>query len=290
VIEYVRRFYKHGQKNSYVSAIKLTNKIIARKIYKSHLHNFESRVGVSVFLSFLPIFNSIKIQNLEHGFRIENRSLSETYLFPTYPPYWEIRHIDEGYEQYMKTKYTSDSFIDVEDDDTVVDVGAFVGAFSKHAADDANKVFSIEPSRKNYDCLTSNVRSIPNIYPQNIAISNESSNMLLNLSSDPTDHSLIDVDSGDLEEQESINAVTLDEFLDSKSIDRVDFLKIDAEGFEPEVLRSVERIPIHKIAVDCSPERNGETTINQVIDILSSRNYEYKRENSVIFARYSSIE
>lgn len=112
--------------------------------------------------------------------------------------------------------------------------------------------------------------------------------MSLNLSADPTDHSLLEVDSKDLSERETINTMTLDTFSDIEFINEIDFLKIDAEGFEPEVLSSVEKTPVHKIAVDCSPERKGESTITQVSELLDEKGFDCREENTMLFAKKSA--
>ena len=52
-------------------------------------------------------------------------------------------------------------------------------------------------------------------------------------------------------------------------------LKIDAEGHEPEVLLGGEKVleNVKWITIDAGPERLGETTTNQVVEVLSRNNF-----------------
>lgn len=60
-----------------------------------------------------------------------------------------------------------------------------------------------------------------------------------------------------------VRTVHLDDFLTNIGVSELDLLKVEAEGFEPEVLQGAERI-LHKIrfvSVDCGPERMGIPTL-----------------------------
>jgi len=77
----------------------------------------------------------------------------------------------------------------------------------------------------------------------------------------------------------------LDDFIREIDISQIDFLKIDAEGAEPEVLKGSNKLRISKLAIDAGNERNGESTVEEVSNILKNRGYEIKVDNGVVFAR-----
>ena len=63
----------------------------------------------------------------------------------------------------------------------------------------------------------------------------------------------------------------LDDFLESADIKRVDLLKMDAEGHEPEVLSGFTKNiqNLGGVTVDVSPEREGEDTELEVKEFLT---------------------
>jgi hypothetical protein len=87
-----------------------------------------------------------------------------------------------------------------------------------------------------------------------------------------------------------INSITLDYFFEDHRIDRscgTILLKMDAEGFEPEILYSGSNALklIRYLAIDTGPERNGKTTTLEVSRILKDANFKIlSTEKDVILA------
>jgi hypothetical protein len=70
---------------------------------------------------------------------------------------------------------------------------------------------------------------------------------------------------------------TIESICEELGVDQVDFLKLDAEGLEPEVLCGVGDIEVKKMVVSGSAERDGEFTAPEVISLLESESYEVFR-------------
>jgi ABC-type phosphate transport system ATPase subunit len=85
-----------------------------------------------------------------------------------------------------------------------------------------------------------------------------------------------------------VEAIRLDILMHKLGIDRIDFLKIDAEGAEPEVLDGVDLSKVKKVAVDCAPERFGKSTVSKVVQILRTAGYECKVIGYMVYA-YNDI-
>jgi FkbM family methyltransferase len=120
-----------------------------------------------------------------------------------------------------------------------VDVGANVGAFSLLASrlvGRDGKVLALEPVPENYRCLcrTLGLNRLANVAPFELAIGDTRGSLRLSLSDNPGGHSAV-LDRGD--QHIEVPMATLDEVCAEQELERLDFLKIDVEGFEPEVVR-----------------------------------------------------
>jgi len=130
----------------------------------------------------------------------------------------------------------------------VVDIGANVGVFSMLAARAARIVYALEPSSANFARLTANTSGRTNIVPLNLACSQFDGQVSLDLSSDPVSYTLSS--KGGTGHDEAVNAVCLATLFERLQIARCDFLKLDCEGCEFEIIlngdatlmRQVDRI------------------------------------------------
>lgn len=118
---------------------------------------------------------------------------------------------------------------------TLVDVGANVGYFSLLAATLGSRVVAYEPTPAVNQRLRENValNVFENVTVVNAAVMDQRGTVTLYESpDDPEANNLF----GDGDRSVKVPAVTLDEDLAARSIQKVDLLKIDAEGAEPLVL------------------------------------------------------
>lgn len=153
----------------------------------------------------------------------------------------------------------------------VVDAGANVGLYSLISSvlvGEAGRVYSFEPSKLTYQRLVSNLalNGCRNVFPYNMALSNVNGTLVLGL--DPA-HPDLDshrfvrtVETGCLPQagDESVDAQLLDVCFKERGLDlKVDFLKIDVEGAELQVLRGAEEILSHSpniaILLECTKNR-----------------------------------
>jgi FkbM family methyltransferase len=122
---------------------------------------------------------------------------------------------------------------------TVVDVGANIGYYSLIAArlvGNTGKVYAFEPEPGNYQLLVRNIEAngYTNIVPVNIAISNEGGKVKLYV--DPASsstHSFAQDNTNIKGDAIEVETVTLDDFFGGE---KVDFIKLDAQGAEGLVL------------------------------------------------------
>jgi len=184
--------------------------------------------------------------------------------------------------------YSYSDEIAPEPGDFVVDIGAFVGQFSLAVSDIASKVISIEPAPQSFQCLRYNTRKKVNIETYQELITSKNKTTIFNIAEDGSDSSVLPPDSKETKEKIEIDGKTLDRLTNELNIENIDFLKIDAEGAEMDVLYGMSDLSIQKIAIDCSAENTGETTVEPVASFLESSGYHIKINDSeppeVVFA------
>ena len=128
--------------------------------------------------------------------------------------------------------------------DVVLDVGANIGCTALLFGDIGSKVYAFEPSPTTFKFLEQNVSDsgLNNVCPINIGLGDKSGKYTLTFS--PSNRS-----SGFVSNQtrapegrtvEDIVIRRLDDVIKSLSVPMVDFIKIDVEGFEANVLKGAE--------------------------------------------------
>ncbi|MDX2035019.1 MAG: FkbM family methyltransferase [Isosphaeraceae bacterium] len=128
-------------------------------------------------------------------------------------------------------------------DAVVLDLGANFGYYSVKIArrlSDKGKVYALEPNPTNHTRLVENValNGLENrISVHRLGVSDASGT--LTMVDDPTNtgHALVSTAEGAF----PIEVVTIDDFVESQGLDRLDVIILDVEGYEPRALRGARR-------------------------------------------------
>jgi FkbM family methyltransferase len=163
-------------------------------------------------------------------------------------------------------------------DSTVIDGGANIGLFSLVASQltPKGKVYAFEPARVTSAALRKNTRDCKNIevLAQGLGDKARKADMLVH-GGFPSGSTVSDsgmpqfgVEAGDLVAEE-ISITTIDDFAKERNLDRVDFIKVDAEGYEKQILRGASQTiarfrPI--LAVSAYHFPNDRTDIVNIIE------------------------
>jgi len=176
---------------------------------------------------------------------------------------------DEVYEQIWELK----------PGDVVLDIGAYVGMFTVKASrmvGEEGRVIAIEPSPENYELLRYNCRGLSHITLVKKAIMSRNGMGKLYYSKSAAANSLVTK----WKKYAEVETITLDDLMGELGIGRVDFIKLDAEGAELDVLKGAQntlskgtRLAI--AAYHTAP--NGETEIGQVSKALTQMGYKVMR-------------
>lgn len=115
-------------------------------------------------------------------------------------------------------------FLDVEPGDIVFDIGSSIGPFTASILHKQPKeIHCFEPHKELHNSLCNNLKSISNVYINNVAISSNTNQVL-----DPQD--FFPLDNHSVKKQ--VNTIKFSDYISSKNIEKIDFLKTDCEGAE----------------------------------------------------------
>ncbi len=124
-----------------------------------------------------------------------------------------------------------------------MDVGANIGVYSRflsHRVRSAGKVHSFEPAPDNFKRLSEALSGYSNIRLNNVAVGKQTGEIPLYLSDElNVDHRAYSIP-GVTRHSVVVHSTSLDVYFTSSS--RVDFIKMDVQGYELSVLRGASRL------------------------------------------------
>lgn len=113
-----------------------------------------------------------------------------------------------------------------------VDVGMHIGLWAMHLAKRFNHVVGFEPIEEHVECLRENMRSFNNYVLHKCALGDQSTSVGMKFLQGSTGSTHVD------EKSTGVPMFRLDDF----QFEHVDFLKIDVEGYEYQVVAGGEKI------------------------------------------------
>jgi FkbM family methyltransferase len=195
-------------------------------------------------------------------------------------------------EIFLERAYFPSPDFKIKDGDVVIDIGAHIGVFTIYSAKNAYcTVYSYEPRPDNFELLEENVslnKIETCVKTFQFAVGGVSGS--LEFCMDAEGLGQIGGSNGN---KIIVRTVTLKEIFDSNNLLKVDFLKIDVEGEELEMLLNFPReyFPrIEKIAM----ESHTETITSKLTSYLSSMGFSVKTlklpksDMSMIYAKHNS--
>jgi FkbM family methyltransferase len=191
-----------------------------------------------------------------------------------------------GHEEHLSQRFTPG------EGDTVVDIGAHIGRYtitSSKQVGSTGKVVAIEADPDNFQLLKRNIalNKLTNVLPLHYAVFSTRTRMKLYEQSASAKYNSIMLTRARTMNYVEVNADTLDSILEQNKINQVNWIKIDVEGAEFEVLKGSTKtlsssdisllIEIHNI--------DDPSHYDNILDFLKYHNYEITFEN-----RYGSGE
>lgn len=163
----------------------------------------------------------------------------------------------------------------------VFDVGANFGYYALMLAAALRgecEVHAFEPSASTHARLVKHValNGMECVHPHRLALSDVPGTASMNSRQGNSGASFLEMGGGE------VAVTTLDEFVEGRGLRRLDFMKIDVEGFEERVLRGGERTlrrlrPIVLLEVQPTTFERTGSSVQRVVDLLTGAGYQLWR-------------
>lgn len=135
-------------------------------------------------------------------------------------------------------EYTKTDFL-IRDEDIIIDIGAHIGLFALFASQfcKKGKIYCFEPVKANFDLLKENLRinNISNVEVHNSAISKIDGNVTMYLNEDFSSHNIM-IES---DKKSTVSSISLKTFFEKNGLEKCNFLKMDCEGSEYDIIESL---------------------------------------------------
>ncbi len=172
-------------------------------------------------------------------------------------------------------EYERENF-EIKKDDVVIDVGGHIGLFTLYASQFCKNgsIFTFEPVTENFELLSENITSnnLQNIKYFNSAVSNSNSPVKLYLNKDAAGHSMFSKSSQSI----TVNSISLKQIFDDNHVSHCDFLKLDCEGSEYEIIKNLPLEyfqKINKMIIEYHMADTHPELLDELMEILKSQNY-----------------
>lgn len=232
--------------------------------------------GYSQVLSGLkPERRRLSIQQDGDGFWQVTDGVQSMAIFTPYRALNFAKGIDTRI-RYLAELFGYEEFYTLSTGDTVIDIGANIGEFSRFCLSRGCQTYSFEPDADVFRILKKNLSLFSSATAVPMAAADTSGERSFWLRPMDADSTLIEPEDKSYYTKVTMQATRLDDYIEQQGIAQVALLKCDAEGAEPEVIYGCERAlaKIKMIAIDCSPERNGKPTHAEVMGFLKSHGFE----------------
>jgi FkbM family methyltransferase len=173
--------------------------------------------------------------------------------------------------------------------DVVIDIGAHIGRYTIIGAKRVGtkgKVVAIEANPSNFEMLNRNIKlnQLTNIISINNAVYSKETKIKLYLPGEELGHTTYNTVMSDRAKNEDkfveVSANTLDYLLQLKGITDVNWVKIDVEGAEFEVLKGAHNVLSNSKDISLLIEVHGKDTYEPIIESLRSYNFKIDFEKT----------
>ena len=176
----------------------------------------------------------------------------------------------------------------------ILDLGAHIGLFSLYASvlNPLVKILTFEPEENNFGSLKKNFKlnKINNVIAKNVAVSSKEGEVVLNLSEDSHNHSLVQVDDYFIGEKK-VQCTTLEKIFEKNRVEKCTLIKMDVEGAEFDILENLPSEIFSKIQnfyIEYH-EYSSEMNPQKLIQILQKNGFKVQSKKSSYDKRFGFI-
>jgi len=228
-------------------------------------------LGVRNWPMMLAIFLGLPVSQpslivLRNGYRFRARTRMDI---------WIIKEIclDRQYES---------ASVPVKDGWTVLDIGAGLGDFAVHVAKQHTQttVYAFEPFPASFALLQENLQlnAVSNVQTFPVAVCAQAGQRCFYIASEAVAHSAVQQPNVPTENSIQVASITLKQAFDQLHISACDYLKMDCEGAEYEILLGMDNQTLRKIRHLCLEYHDGVGPCSHLdlVRFLTARGFEVR--------------
>jgi FkbM family methyltransferase len=180
------------------------------------------------------------------------------------------------YETWGRHDYNPEEFT-IGDYYCVIDIGAHIGAFTVFAAKHAKhgQVYAYEPHPENFQLLEENVNlnGLKNVQTFNLGVSGHNGQSKLYIDeANNAGHSMFNVTDSSI----AMQLISLSSIFEDNKLEYCDFLKIDCEGAEYEILFNTPRVILDKVGsiiMEYHDSMYSKKTVQDMVKLLHDSHF-----------------
>ncbi len=221
---------------------------------------------------FSPEGNLIRASDGADGFYFTVPERAARYIWNDGP----LRMSEEIWRKYVHRS------LSIEQGAVAIDIGANVGEFAVAAARRGLSVHAFEPDPHAWLALSANLDNYATSHALQVGLGDVRCERTFYLATGTADSSL--VRPRRFEREMTITIIPLDQYVREQRIKEISVLKIEAEGFEPEVLAGCEEAlkMTRYVTIDCGPERLGMDTVSECSSVLRAAGFSLTRAGWIL--------
>jgi len=203
------------------------------------------------------------------------------------PTDWDFFVVSTKCEPVVLSKFTP------KEGDVVLDLGANIGKYSIHCGNlvgKKGKVFAFEPSKRPFELLCKSIKENnlnEIVTPICCAVSDKDGKSKLYSSDDEPLTSLVYKLSNNYTE---VDTISIDSFVSSKKIKRIDWLKVDVEGAEYDVLSgAIQTLQNNNVKLIFEVLKVNRDKVLELLESIGYYSYQLESYHTETFTKEGSF-
>jgi FkbM family methyltransferase len=147
-----------------------------------------------------------------------------------------------------------------------------------------SEIYAFEPDKKTFELLKSNIEDngLKNVHFFNVALSDKEGEIDFFIDSEERGSLLMSAKYERMpKDRITVDAISLSSFIKTKGLKQIDYIKMDIEGSEGEVMADLDKSGLLHLVDILTIEYHhkigsGKSSLSQFLGILESNNYEYQ--------------
>jgi FkbM family methyltransferase len=234
--------------------------------------------SIYIYINTYPSIKQIDVQNILKSYKYDNKERGVSL------PIFEI---------FLNEEYKNKD-VEVNEDDIVLDIGGNIGIFTLYSLyKRAKEVHVFEPGKKQYNAIIDNLSdTFKNLKINNVAVSKQTGIISFYENDASTTSSTVFNNNS---KTFPVPSITIEDYFKKQNLNKIDFLKIDCEGGEYEIIENISETflkkKINKICLEYHIFNTSDNILLQnLIKKLDKCEFNIQKKGNMIYAKNKNFK